>query len=195
MAKKIINLPNILTVIRIILAVIVIYALLQPSFFMRMVAFVVFTIAALTDLYDGMLARRYNIITDFGKIADPIADKLLNLGTFVTLSVLGIFSFWWLVPIILREIIVTAFRFKLMSKGKVVAAAKSGKIKTFIQIVALFVIFLNLLYSDYYLMFFGFANAGLNMGLEIAMYLFLTITLALTLYSGYKVWVKNKEPL
>lgn len=102
----------------------------------RIVAFFVFGVASVTDLLDGQLARRSGMITDFGKIADPIADKALTGSALITLSVLGELP-WWVTGIILvREVGVTVLRFWVIRHG-VIAASRGGKIKTVLQIVAI----------------------------------------------------------
>jgi len=102
----------------------------------RIAAFAVFGIASVTDLLDGQLARRSGMITDFGKIADPIADKALTGSALITLSALGELS-WWVTAVIgVREIGVTVLRFWVIRHG-VIAASRGGKIKTVLQIVAI----------------------------------------------------------
>ncbi len=92
--------------------------------------------ASVTDLLDGELARRFSLITDFGKISDPIADKALTGSALVTLSALGELS-WWLTGVILfRELAVTGLRFWVIRRG-VIAASRGGKIKTMLQVVAI----------------------------------------------------------
>jgi CDP-diacylglycerol--glycerol-3-phosphate 3-phosphatidyltransferase len=102
----------------------------------RTAAFVAFAVASVTDLLDGELARRKNLITDFGKIADPIADKALTGAALVTLSALGDLRWWVTVVILARELAVTALRFWVIRRG-VIAASRGGKIKTLLQVIAI----------------------------------------------------------
>jgi CDP-diacylglycerol---glycerol-3-phosphate 3-phosphatidyltransferase len=102
----------------------------------RLAAFVVFGVASATDLLDGQLARRSGMITDFGKIADPIADKALTGSALITLSALGDLPWWVTVVIGVREVGVTVLRFWVIRHG-VIAASRGGKIKTVLQILAI----------------------------------------------------------
>ncbi len=133
------NLPNLLTGLRIVLVPVFGWALLQDggdSIMWRCIAFVIFAGAMITDKIDGDIARKRNLITDFGKIADPIADKAITGMAFIGLSIIG--EIWWWVTIIvlIREWSVTLLRLSIL-KHVVVAAAQSGKIKTVLQSVAL----------------------------------------------------------
>ena len=149
------NLPNILTIGRILLSPVFLYVLKgRDNFFVITTVLIVFIIASITDYYDGVLARKGNIVTNFGKILDPIADKLMigiALYCFVKLG----FIFWWVAALIFfREIVVTIHRFYLLKRGIVVAAVKSGKIKTGMQItmVISLLVFMALLsiYKDFH---------------------------------------------
>jgi CDP-diacylglycerol--glycerol-3-phosphate 3-phosphatidyltransferase len=133
---SLVNLPNGLTLLRFALVPVFVSLLLAYSPASRIAAFVVFGVASLTDLLDGELARRHGTITDFGKIADPIADKALTGSALITLSALGALS-WWITGIILvREVGVTLLRFWVIRRG-VIPASRGGKIKTVLQIVAI----------------------------------------------------------
>ena len=105
------NLPNHLTFIRIILAVSIIYFITLNTPNSLIIAFIIFIIASLTDYLDGYIARKYNLITNLGKILDPIADKLLIVGTFLSFLYIGILNIWIVSIIIAREIIITVIRF------------------------------------------------------------------------------------
>ena len=140
------NVPNILTVVRIILVPIyVVLMFLGPEeFSWRLAATIVFTAAMLTDLADGHIARKYNLITDFGKLWDPIADKALTGAAFVTLSILGDLPWVFTVIILVREWGITWVREVLKKYGTVMAANKGGKAKTVTQTLALILFNLNL---------------------------------------------------
>ncbi|GGC60239.1 CDP-diacylglycerol--glycerol-3-phosphate 3-phosphatidyltransferase [Hoyosella rhizosphaerae] len=128
-----------LTVVRILIVPVFLVALFVDggqSTLWRIVAGLLFVLAAVTDRYDGHLARKHGLITDFGKIADPIADKALMGGAFIGLSILGELS-WWITAIVLfRELGITLLRFWVIRHG-VMPASRGGKLKTVIQIVAL----------------------------------------------------------
>ena len=144
------NVPNALTTLRIILVPFFAWAMLQDggdSSQWRWIAFVIFAVAMITDKIDGDLARKYNLITDFGKIADPIADKAVTGMAFIALSITG--DIWWWVTIIvlLREWSVTLLRLSVL-KRVVMPAAQSGKIKTVLQSVALGILVMPLPHGD-----------------------------------------------
>jgi CDP-diacylglycerol--glycerol-3-phosphate 3-phosphatidyltransferase len=135
-SPRLVNLPNGLTVLRLVLVPIFVAFLVEGGTGSRIVAFFVFGVASITDLLDGQLARRSGMITDFGKIADPIADKALTGSALITLSVLGELPWWVTAIILVREVAVTVLRFWVIRHG-VIAASRGGKIKTVLQIVAI----------------------------------------------------------
>jgi CDP-diacylglycerol--glycerol-3-phosphate 3-phosphatidyltransferase len=138
------NLPNLLTLSRFGFALILVILLLQNSLIANVIAVFVFIIAALTDFYDGYLAKKRGLITNFGKIMDPIADKVLILSLFFVLAYLGATDMRMVMLIALREIVVTVSRLVAMKKGQVIAAESLGKIKTVVQIVAVSLMLLYL---------------------------------------------------
>lgn len=140
-----INLPNYLTFLRIVLSFICIGFIIQNNLSSLVIAFVLFLIASITDFFDGYIARKYNLITDLGKILDPIADKLLVLGVFLSFLFLNVINVWMVVVIIFREFLLTAVRFLALSQGKVLAAQKWGKHKTVSQMVIINYIFILLI--------------------------------------------------
>lgn len=141
------NIANRLTIFRILLAFIAIGLILKNTFSSLIVGFIVFGLASLTDILDGFLARKKNLVSDLGKILDPIADKILIIGVFCALLELGIVNAWMVSLIMLREFIVTAMRFYGLSKGIVLEAKRLGKHKTFSQVLGIFVILLTLIFS------------------------------------------------
>ena len=135
-APRLMNVANALTMLRLALVPVCIALLVEGGAAYRVAAFGAFAVASATDLLDGELARRRNLITDFGKIADPIADKALTGSALVTLSWLGELAWWVTIVILARELAVTALRFWVIRRG-VIAASRGGKIKTMLQIVAI----------------------------------------------------------
>ena len=133
----VVNLPNALTMARLVLVPIFVILALQNAWAPRWAAFVVFALAAITDRFDGQLARSWNQITDFGRIVDPIADKALTLCGFAVLSWLGYLPWWVTALIAVRELGITAMRGFFLRRGVVVSANNAGKLKTFMQIIAL----------------------------------------------------------
>jgi CDP-diacylglycerol--glycerol-3-phosphate 3-phosphatidyltransferase len=131
-----VNLANALTVIRLGLVPVVVACLLAGGTAWRVAAFVAFGTASVTDLLDGRIARSRGLITDFGKIADPIADKALTGAALVTLSYLGWLPWWVTIVILAREVAVTGLRFWVIRYG-VIAASRGGKLKTLLQVLAI----------------------------------------------------------
>ncbi|MBA3411522.1 MAG: CDP-diacylglycerol--glycerol-3-phosphate 3-phosphatidyltransferase [Geodermatophilaceae bacterium] len=136
---RILNLANGLTILR--MALVPVFAVLlltgdgqDPT--MRLVAALVFTGAVITDRFDGMIARQRNLITEFGKVADPIADKALIGTALVALSLLDLLPWWVTAVIVFREVAVTVLRFWVIRHG-VIAASRGGKIKTVVQAAAI----------------------------------------------------------
>lgn len=131
------NFPNFLSFLRILIALIAPIFFISENLWIRIIAGLFCTIAIATDWLDGWYARKFNQITTLGKILDPIADKMLVLITFSVFVYLDVVSIWWVIPIFVREIFVTVYRFIFLSKNIVVAAARSGKIKTVMQMITL----------------------------------------------------------
>ena len=134
-----INLPNALTVMRLALVPVFLVALFAQHGHdtnTRILAFVVFAVAIVTDRLDGALARRYGLVTDFGALADPIADKALIGAALIGLSMLGDLWWWVTVLILAREIGITVLRFAVLHRG-VIPASRGGKLKTLVQAIAI----------------------------------------------------------
>jgi len=133
------NIANIVTVIRILLAPVFIYLLLFDNgndTYVRYIAAFLFVFAITTDSVDGLLARQRNLVTNLGKLIDPIADKVLTGGALVGLSILGEIPWWITIVILVREIGITVYRF-LALRDRVIAASWLGKLKTVVQAVAI----------------------------------------------------------
>ncbi|SDN20646.1 CDP-diacylglycerol--glycerol-3-phosphate 3-phosphatidyltransferase [Actinomyces ruminicola] len=135
-SAPLLNVANALTVLRLILVPVFVWLMLQPGDPIRLVATAVFIVAAITDRLDGQLARSRNLITSFGKIADPIADKALTLSAFILLSVDGRLWWWVTIVIIARELGITLLRF-IMLRRAVMAASRGGKLKTTLQMIGI----------------------------------------------------------
>ncbi len=131
------NLPNRLTLLRIILVPVFMVAYLLNFKYAEYAAAAIFVIASVTDWADGYLARKNNLVTNFGKFMDPLADKLLVTAALVCLLEKGIVASWVVMIILAREFIVTGIRLVAASEGRVIAAGKLGKIKTVMQLIAL----------------------------------------------------------
>ena len=177
----VVNLPNALTVLRLVLVpIFVVLGLQSQSWSALWAAFVVFAVAAITDRFDGELARSWGQITDFGRIADPIADKALTLCGFGLLSYQGYLPWWVTILIAVRELGITAMRAFFLRRGVVVSANQAGKLKTFMQMVALGM----LLIPWAHFTALNEANEGWVVILIRLGQIFAGVALALTLYSG-----------
>lgn len=173
------NLPNVLTMVRLVLVPIFIILVLNGSVGAMWAALVVFVVAAFTDLYDGKIARERGIVTDWGKIWDPIADKALTLGAFVVLSIAGLVPWWFTVVVAARELGITWMRSRLLKRGIVVAANSGGKAKTVSQMFL--IVFLVFPWDSVW----GVSNALFDVtGLAVVRWVLITIALFLTVWSG-----------
>ena len=173
------NLPNKLTIFRVMLIpVFLVFLFLQDAIpFGKWIALVVFIVASLTDLADGKIARKYNLVTDFGKFMDPLADKLLTCSAMIALIELGRIPAWIVIVIIAREFTISGFRVIAADKGRVVAAGWWDKIKTTFQMFM--VIFLIADLGGSYIFYFE----------QFLIY----ASLALTIISLIDYLVKNKD--
>ena len=173
------NLPNVLTMVRLVLVPIFIILVLNGSVGAMWAALVVFVVAAFTDLYDGKIARERGLVTDWGKIWDPIADKALTLGAFVVLSIAGLVPWWFTVVVAARELGITWMRSRLLKRGIVVAANSGGKAKTVSQMFL--IVFLVFPWDSV----LGVSNALFDVtGLAVVRWVLITIALFLTVWSG-----------
>ena len=186
------NIANRLTIARIVMIPLFLLIMCFPKDILGMVnvfhstlsvswvlAMIIFTIASITNFLDGYLARKYHLITNFGKFADPLADKLLVMTAFITLVGAGVIPMWIVAIIVCRELAVTGLRLLLVNDGEVLAAAWPGKVKTATQMLAI----IFLLIDD-------FPVKGLPFSIgTILVY----ICLVATIYSGVDYFVKNKH--
>jgi CDP-diacylglycerol--glycerol-3-phosphate 3-phosphatidyltransferase len=136
MVPGIVNAANALTVLRLVMVPFFVVFLAAGETSWRIAAFVLFALASVTDLLDGRLARQRGLVTDFGKIADPVADKALTGSAFITLSALGQLSWWVTAVILVRELGITAMRMVVIRRN-VIAASRGGKLKTLLQVIAI----------------------------------------------------------
>lgn len=136
------NLANKITIVRVFMIPLFLVCFYMDFPYSDLYAAAIFVIASLTDTLDGYIARRYNMITDFGKFVDPLADKLLVTAAIVSLVDFGLMIPWIAVCILAREFIVTALRTLAASGGKIIAASWWGKIKTIIQMIGITILLL-----------------------------------------------------
>ncbi len=174
------NLPNKLTIARMCMVPLFMVALMINTPDSRLVATVIFALASLTDMLDGQIARKYNMVTNFGKLMDPLADKVLTAAAMICLVELGDLAAWIAVVIIFREYLITGLRSVAASENIVVAANIWGKVKTVCQMIALMLLMVKPQVV---------ALCGIDLGLWL-MY----VAVALTIYSGLDYVLKlNKQ--
>ncbi len=171
------NLPNKLSILRVCCIPAIVGLLYGTASWCRWTALALFCLASFTDYLDGHLARKHQMITDFGKFIDPVADKLLVLSTMIMLIYRGLLPAWLVVLILARELSVDGLRMIAVTKGKVIAAGMAGKIKTVSQMILLiFLLASNLPAFSHW--------AGIILSVWVAV---------ITLYSGFVYFRKNRE--
>ena len=140
------NLPNKLTVLRVLLIPFFVWFALVDLVhgYSKYIAVLIFVVASLTDLLDGKIARKYHLVTNFGKFMDPLADKLLVCAALICLSASGMVPAWMVIIIISREFIISGFRLVASDNGVVIAASYWGKFKTTFQMLMIIVLLLDL---------------------------------------------------
>ena len=175
------NLPNKLTIFRVILIPFFVFFLLAPYFpgYGKYIATAIFIVASLTDLANGKIASKYNLVTNFGKFMDPLADKLLVCSAMICLVEINKLAAWIVIIIIAREFIISGFRLVASDNGVVIAASYWGKFKTTFQMLMIIALILNF---DYY--YWGILETVL-----------VWIALILTVVSLIDYIVKNKDVL
>lgn len=169
------NLPNKLTLLRIIMIPVFVVLLYLDFPFNNLVALAVFILASITDTLDGYIARKYNLITDFGKFMDPIADKLLVTAAMLVFVDWHMMPAWVVIVVVAREFIVSALRLVAANNGRVIAAGWSGKVKTASTMVCICIMLLGLP---------QWVNAVCS-----------AVILVTTAYSGIEYLVKNRDVL
>lgn len=182
------NLPNRLTMIRFALAIPFIIFLTisanesEYSLIFRLISLIIFAIASLTDFFDGYIARKYNLITDFGKIMDPLADKILVISALVVFVELNYIPAWMSIIVLAREFLISGIRIMAAAKGEIIAAGNLGKYKTTSQmIVILTSLFIGPIGFHLFNIYFTFA--------EVLM----LVPVILTIWSGVEYTFKAKH--
>ena len=174
------NLPNKLTIARVIMIPFFLVFLMTDFFeAARYVALAIFIIASLTDMLDGKIARKYNLVTNSGKFMDPLADKLLVCSAMIAFTGMGIMPAWIVIIIIAREFIISGFRLIAAEKNVVIAAGMSGKIKTTVQMIMCCLLIARLPFN-----FMRYVEQ-----------VFIYAALVLTVYSLIVYLVQNKDVL
>ncbi|MFH1189992.1 MAG: CDP-diacylglycerol--glycerol-3-phosphate 3-phosphatidyltransferase [Candidatus Omnitrophota bacterium] len=187
------NLPNKLTLGRIALAFVFIVLLFLPGLWAKILALVTFILASATDLLDGYIAKKTGQITDFGRLMDPVADKILILSAFVAFVQLQLVPAWMVVVIIFRDLAVSGLRALALAKGKVIAADSRGKHKTAVQAFAIFSILFLMILREAPPRSLSFWSEGAEAAYKNAIFALMLVTVTLTLISGLSYLIKNRE--
>lgn len=186
-------LPNQLTVLRIILTPIFFVLLLSEEPLLKQIALGVFLIAAVTDWYDGWLARKFNYITNWGRVWDPIADKILTSSAFIALVILGIIELWMLIIILLRDFIITGIRIFSDYRNIAFPTSVYAKWKTFIQMVFLYYILFVYVGSQTTQIYLGHERIFAVLLNENFIYFGMLFITLLTLHSGLSYLIRNRQ--
>lgn len=186
------NIANRLTVARILLAFIVMRLLPWEGLWVKVFSLAIFIFAALSDFFDGRIAHKKNMVTDFGKLMDPIADKILVLAIFIAFFRMGLIKDWMLMIIVSREILITSLRLFALNKGKILSASKAGKHKTFSQMTVIFLILVFIVFREVMKRFFTW-NPNWDNFFKSSTYILMLITVILTLYSGLSYLWENRK--
>ncbi len=188
------NLPNQLTVARLALTLVFVGVLSIDGLpHAGTIALAVFSIAAYTDLLDGQIARARNLITNFGKLMDPLADKVLMCAGFVMLCEEGFIPAWIVVLILAREFLVTGLRLVASAEGIVLAAENLGKYKTTFQIIAVIYFLIVIAAKDPWLAWLNPVLERRGLGPHVLGQILIWIALILTLVSGLSYLWKNRK--
>lgn len=187
------NLPTQLTVLRIILTPVFLFLLFYNGLPFKIFAFIVYTVASLTDWYDGYYARKFGTVSKWGKFLDPLADKILVSAAFVAFHILGYVQLWVVLIIVIRDFLITGLRSYALFKNQPVVTIYLAKVKTFIQMSSVYVIFFTFLFKQY----------ALVKGKEIFILKFLEdirfidrlmlLIVLLTIYTGVRYLIENRS--
>ena len=186
------NLANKLTMLRIALTFVFMFFLFCHGLWFKVAAFVIFIFAALSDFFDGLIAQRKNMVTDFGRLMDPIADKILVLAAFAAFVQMQIIEAWMFVIIVSREILITSLRLFALNKGKVLSATRAGKHKTLSQMLVIFLILVFIVLKEVMLTYFTW-NPSWESFFRQGIYALMLLTVGLTLYSGLSYLWENRK--
>jgi len=200
------NLPNKITVLRILLVPVFMIVFYLPFNNMNLVACLIFIIAAITDSLDGHIARSRNLVTNFGKFLDPLADKLLVAAALIALVGKDMIPSWFVTVIIAREFMVTGIRLLANGEGRVIAASIWGKIKTVTQVIAISLLLIDtyqvsinksdmFMIDKLYYSVMTFSDYPLVSLISILSTVMIIVSVIITILSGVDYLVKNKDVL
>ena len=186
------NLANRITITRIFLTFIFMFFLFCHGLWAKALSLLIFIIAAVSDYLDGFIAKKRNMITDFGRLMDPIADKILVLAAFAAFVQMQLIDAWMFVIIVSREILITSLRLFALNKGKVLSATRAGKGKTLSQ-MAVILLILIFVVSKEAILAYSYWNPSWEKIFRHSIYILMLVTVGLTLYSGLSYLWDNRK--
>jgi len=185
------NLPNALTIFRVILTPIFIYLLFNSSMYSNLSALIIFILASVTDAFDGYYARKYNIETEFGNFLDPLADKILVSSAFISFYFLDLIELWMVVVILSRDFFITCLRIVMKKNGQSLKTSRIAKSKTAVQLILIiFILIFLALEKMEASMFSLFGNIILEYNI---VYNATFIVSIFTFYTGFRYFQNNYD--
>jgi len=186
------NIANKLTMLRIFLTFVFMFFLFCHGLWAKALSLAIFIFAAVSDFLDGMIANKRNMVTDFGRLMDPIADKILVLAAFAAFVQMQLIEAWMFVIIVSREILITSLRLFALNKGKVLSATRAGKQKTLSQMLVIFSILGFIVTKEVMLTYFTW-NPSWEAMFRQGIYILMLLTVGLTMYSGLSYLWENRK--
>ncbi len=186
--------PNMITLLRILLTPLFLYFLLSDGQYYMLFALIVFIVASVSDGVDGHVARKYSFVSEFGKFADPLADKILIISSFIALIFLDIIPLWMVIIVVFRDVTVTAIRMIMIKRGNSIVTANIAKAKTVFQIVFIYIVisFKMLLQIPFMKFLYPIINFLESNNFY---WILMLITTIFTLYTGILYLLDNKSIL
>ena len=185
------NLPNILTIGRILITPLFIILLFYDHPYAKSWALFIFVTAMLTDIFDGYYARKYNLVTDYGRFLDPLADKVMVLSALISFAVMDVIPFWMVSLIIFRDVFVTGLRMAMSSKNKTMVTSKIAKRKTLSQVLIIIFILFNIGLSSLSISWIG--EIILFSKQYDLIYYFTFLVTVFTLFTGFTYLYSNRS--
>ena len=185
------NLPNILTIGRILITPLFIILLFYDHPYAKSWALFIFVTAMLTDIFDGYYARKYNLVTDYGRFLDPLADKVMVLSALISFAVMDVIPFWMVYLIIFRDVFVTGLRMAMSSKNKTMVTSKIAKRKTLSQVLIIIFILFNIGLSSLSISWIG--QIILFSKQYDLIYYFTLLVTVFTVFTGFTYLYSNRS--
>ncbi|MCK4852367.1 MAG: CDP-diacylglycerol--glycerol-3-phosphate 3-phosphatidyltransferase [Candidatus Omnitrophica bacterium] len=189
------NLPNKITLARICLTFVFMFFLFSKGLIFKSLALAVFCVAVFSDYLDGFIAQKHGITSDFGKLMDPIADKVLTLAAFLAFVEMKLIPAWMVVIIIMRELSITGLRILALKNREVLQAGAGGKHKTVSQMVSIFVILVFVIFKEAGVRTFGFWDPSFEYWYRQIIFVLMLVTVILTIASGASYMIGNRKYL